>query len=320
MPRTDRCIGAAGAVVATAILFAASAYCRQPANDLADVRALLTEGRTATAEAALRTYLQANPKSADAHFLLGFALFRDKKAAASLAEYTAGAAIRRPGADELKTVASDYVLLGDFGDADKWFTEVTTESASDADAWYLLGRTKYNENRFTEAVTAFERALSLHPKYVEAENNLGLTLQEQNKADEAKAAFKQAIEWQGDHPADPQPFLNLGTLLANESDFTEAIPLLAKAAALSPENPKVHEALGQVYESQKELPKAQAELERAVALAPETSGLHFKLGQIYRHEGLSEKAQHEFAVCEKLNSTHSSANTPNTAAPPPAPH
>jgi tetratricopeptide (TPR) repeat protein len=303
-----------GVVLALAAIFAVAAYGQQPVDELANARALLVQGRIATAESGLRSYLQQNPRSADAHFLLGFTLFREKKAVDSLAEYTAGAAIRRPSADELKTVASDYVLLGDYGDADKWFTAVTAEAASDADAWYLLGRTKYNENRFTESVTAFERALSLQPKYVEAENNLGLTLQELNKADEAKAAFRQAIEWQGDHPADPQPFLNLGTMLASEGALPEAMPLLTKAATLSPENPKVHEELGQVYESQKDLPKAQAELERAVALAPGTSGLHFKLGQIYRHEGMHDKAQREFDVCEKLNSTHSSANTPNPAA------
>ena len=66
-----------------------------------------------------------------------------------------------------------------------------------------------------------------------------------------------------------------------------------------------------MYESQKDLGKAQAELEKAVALAPATSALHFKLGQIYRHEGLGERAQQEFALCAKLNSTHSSAETPN---------
>jgi Tfp pilus assembly protein PilF len=52
-------------------------------------------------------------------------------------------------------------------------------------------------------------------------------------------------------------------------------------------------------------------LEKAVALAPNTSGLHFKLGQIYRSEGLRDRAQQEFALCEKLNSTHSSSSTPN---------
>jgi tetratricopeptide (TPR) repeat protein len=104
-------------------------------------------------------------------------------------------------------------------------------------------------------------------------------------------------------------------MLADESSFDQAMTPLLKAAALSPGNPKIHEELGQVYEAQKDLPKAQAELEQAVALAPGISGLHFKLGQIYRHEGMHDRAQHEFEVCEKLNSTHSSSNTPNPPAP-----
>jgi hypothetical protein len=61
-----------------------------------------------------------------------------------------------------------------------------------------------------------------------------------------------------------------------------------------------------------------------VALAPSTSGLHFKLGQIYRRQGMSDRAQREFEMCEKLNSTHSSTNTPNPLMPVipdhPAPH
>jgi tetratricopeptide (TPR) repeat protein len=91
----------------------------------------------------------------------------------------------------------------------------------------------------------------------------------------------------------------------------KAIPYLAKAEVLSPDNPKIHEELGQVFTAQQDLPKAQAELEKAIALAPDTSALHFKLGQIYRKEGRHDLAQHEFDICSKLSSTHSSTNTPN---------
>jgi tetratricopeptide (TPR) repeat protein len=296
-------------------LCALAAQSQQSADPLAEPRALLTEGNLAGSETSLHNYLAGHPASAEAHFLLGYVLFREQKAVESLAEFTAGAKVRRPKADELKTVASDYVLLRDYADADKWFTEVTVEDPNNPDAWYLLGRTKYNENLFVEAVSSFERALALHPKYIEAENNLGLSLRELNQPEKAKAAYQTAIEWQGDAPSDPQPFLNLGTMLVDDSKFDEAIPYLVKAASLSPDNPKIHEELGQVYESQKNLPKAQAELERAVSLAPNTSGLHFKLGQIYRHEGMRDRAQHEFELCEKLNSTHSSASTPNPVMP-----
>jgi tetratricopeptide (TPR) repeat protein len=300
---------------------AVAGHCQQTKDPLAEPRALLAEGKLVDSEAALHNYLKEHPASAEAHFLLGYVLFREQKPVDSLAEFTAGARTRRPKADELKAVASDYVLLGDFADADKWFTAVTVENPDDADAWYLLGRTKYNENAFAEAVTSFERSLALRPQNIEAENNLGLTWRELNSPDKAKAAFQTAIDWQGDSPRDPQPFLNLGTMLAEETDFDHAIPHLLKAAALSPDNPKVHEELGHVYEAQQNLPKAQSEFEQAVALSPNTSALHFKLGQIYRREGLHDRAQQEFELCEKLNSTHSSSNTPNPLRKDqPAPH
>src|SRR5208282_2726413 len=208
-------------------------------------------------------------------------------------------------------VGSDYVMLGDYVDADKWFSAVTQERPNDAEAWYLLGRTKYSESDFRQAILCFERALALRPRYVEAENNLGLSWRDLNEIEKAKAAFQTAIEWQGDHLADPQPFLNLGALLANASDFKEALPYLTRALELSPGNPKIHEELAHVYEATDDLKQAQRELEQAVELSPKASGLHFKLGRVYRREGLQDQAKREFELCEKLNGTQPSVETPN---------
>lgn len=280
-------------------------------DPLATQQALIASGRFREAEASLNTYLKDRPASSDAHFLLGYVFFREQKAKESLGESTEGAKGRRPTAGELEIVASDYVLLGDFPDADKWFTEVTVEAPNNANAWYLLGRTKYNEERFNEAVSCFQRTISLRPRYVEAENNLGLSWSGLNKLDLAKAAFQTAIDWQGNSAKDAQPYLNLGTLLADQNELDKAIPILTRAVALSPENPKAHEQLASAYERQSDLPKAQSEMERAVNLSPETSSLHFKLGQIYRKQRMLELAQREFGICAKLNSTHSSTATPN---------
>jgi tetratricopeptide (TPR) repeat protein len=174
-----------------------------------------------------------------------------------------------------------------------------------------LGRTKYNESQYAAAISNFEHALSLQPNHVEAENNIGLSWKELNNLDKAQAAFKTAIEWQGSKPVDAQPFLNLGSLLADGGKLDEAVSYLTKAGALSPKNPTVHEQLGRVYLGQNKLPDAQAELERAIALAPDASSLHYKLAQIYRKEGMADRAKQEFAICEKLNSSHSSPKTPN---------
>ena len=289
----------------------ASMFCQTPADPVAEARSLLDAGKLQEPETILRNYLTTNPSAADAHFLLGYALFRDQRAKESLAEFTAGAKFRHPRAEELKIVAADYVMLSDYSDADKWFTQVVAETPDDADTWYLLGRTKYNENEFPAAISSFERALALRPKYVEAENNVGLAWKELNDHEKARAAFQSAIEWQGESPVDAQPFLNLGTLLADDSKAEEAVPYLMRAVALSPKNPSVHEELGKTYLAMNKLSDAQGELEQAITLAPDASALHYKLGQILRKEGHLDRAQQEFAICEKLNGAHSSSKIPN---------
>lgn len=280
------------------------------ADELLHVRELVATGRMSEAIAELRPILQANP-SADAHFLMGYIDYRQQQAKESLAEYTAGAQLRRPGPYELKVVAEDYILLQDLPDADKWLTEVTKETPNDADAWYLLGRTKYNENSFAEAITCFERVLELRPKDVLAEDNLGLSQQGLGENEKAKAAYRNAIAWQGESPREASPFLNLGILLLEQGSAQEALSHLHKAVELAPQNPKAREELSAAYEELKMEKEAVAELEAAVKLAPEAAGPHFKLARLYRKLGMTEDADREYAICAKLNSEHSSKATPN---------
>ena len=301
------CVCLAVSVVLSSVI----ANGQSSANPLAAARALVEQGKLTESESVVRSYLKGNPESPDAHFLLGYILFREKKARESLGEFTAGAKSRRPGPEELKTVASAYVLLDDFVDADKWFSEVVAESPDDANAHYLLGRTRFYENDYPSAIASFERALSLHPRYVEAENNIGLAWRELNDLDKARAAFETAIEWQGNAPTDAQPFLNLGKLLRDQHRPDEAISYLNRAADLAPDNPTVHEELSHLYVAQPDLPKAQAELEKAIALAPNVSSLHYQLGQLYRKQGLADRAQKEFDLTAKLSGSHSSEKTPN---------
>ena len=106
-------------------------------------------------------------------------------AKASLAEFTAGAKFHDPSAADLKVVAFDYVLISDYADADKWLTKMLEWAPSDSEGWYYLGRTKYNENRFAEAITAFQRCLKLDPQNVKAEDNLGLSFAGLGRNEEA---------------------------------------------------------------------------------------------------------------------------------------
>jgi tetratricopeptide (TPR) repeat protein len=204
------------------------------------------------------------------------------------------------------------VLLGDFIDADRWLTRSLSWEPANALGWYYLGRAKYNENRFAEAIDAFNACLKLEPRNVKAEDNIGLSEQGLNHPEEAARAFQLAISWQeGANEKNAQPFLNLGSLLTDQGNADAGLPYLLKATEMAPRNAKGHEELGRAYVKLKQLKNAQAELEKAVQLAPNSSSVRFQLAMAYRDQGLKEQAKHEFDRCAALNATHSSVETPN---------
>lgn len=272
---------------------------------------LVEAGNYSAAEKNLTEYLKGHADSADAHFLLGYVYYREQKAKESLAEYTAGARLRKPAANDLAVVAMDYILLGDFRDADRWLTMAVQWNPNEALYWYYLGRTKNNEFQFKEAVNAFEQCLKLHPKDVRAEYNLGLAYAGLERDADAAQAYGTAIEWQEQEARrDPQPYLDMGKLLLEQEHPEQAIPYLRQALALDDKNPTFHEQLGRAYERTGKLNLAQAEISRAIALAPEVSSLHYELGRIYSREGNSAQAKQEFDRCSALNAVHRNGQVP----------
>lgn len=272
---------------------------------LVQAQSLIQSGKLADAENALRVYVSNHPQSADGHYLLGYTLFRQAKAKPSLAEYTAGARYRTPTALDLEAVACDYVLLKDYLDADKWFTKAVEWSPNDVQGWYYVGRTKYNENRFDEAIAAFLRCLKLDPRNVKAEDNLGLSYAGAGRSADATAAYKNAIEWQAKLPdKNSGPFLNLGILLSDNDRPSEALPYLLEAVQISPRDAQAYTQLGKAYLHMNRLDKAQAEFEKAVELSPDDAALRFMLAQVYRRQGLKDKAKQELDRYTALNAAH----------------
>jgi len=300
----------------------------------------LQQGKLSEAEAATRNFLLAHADSAEAHFLLGFILFReigekwreagkaqeatlpysdgsaigslaefrDAKARESLAEFTAGARYHAASAFDLKIVALDYLLLKHNMDADRWLTQSVQLNSRDAQAWYYLGRTKYSTGQFREAIEAFEECLKLEPRNVEAENNVGLSYEALRRPDEAIQAFENAIAWQTESSAkNPEPFIELAHLYLNENQPEKAVPYLSQSIAISPNVSKAHEELGKAYSLLHRLSEAQAELEKAIELTPQAPNLHCLLAAIYSKQGLEEKAKAESDRCAALSGTHSTS-------------
>jgi len=317
----------------------------QPGNLLADAKSFFRKGNLAAADRTVRLYLESHPNSADAHFLLGHILFREiqsraaierqlqsqapnptgakkalssdasdatgskatqEMAKASLAEFTAGAKFRTPSAGDLKTVAFNYILLADLADADKWLTKMLEWAPNDWEGWYHLGRTKYNENRFAEAISAFQQCLKLNPQNVQAEDNLGVSLAGLGRNDDAAVAYHQAIAWQARSlTKTPGPYIDLGSLLLDQNRVNDSILFLLQAVEIAPAEWRAHELLATAYTRAQEFPRAQTELEKAIELSPQAANLHCMLAPIYRKQGLADKAKAEYDHCAALSSSDS---------------
>lgn len=304
-------------------------------RDLSDARTLLAAGNVEKAEEAARGYLVQNQRSGEAHFLLGLILFRkiqsvalehqissrssdshnrnedvtfrEENARASLAEYTEGAKYQHPSAMDLKIVALDYVLLGSYADASKWLTSSVKADPQDAEAWYYLGRSRYNENRFEDAIQAFLRSLERKPQDVKAETNLGLCLVGLNRLADAEAAFRKSIEWQSVSAGkEVEPYIDLGDLLIQQNRPKEAVAYLTQAITLAPRESRAREKLGTAYLSLNDLVSARSQLETAVVLDPGDASLHYLLGSVYRRQGDSERARTEFEQFQLLKEANGS--------------
>ena len=300
---------------------------REP--ELARARELLEKSDFTAAEAVTHQYIASHPQAAEGHFLLGLIYFRqvqararasgsymapgdvpsgamdlqarDAKVRASLAAFTEGAKFGRPSAFDLKIVSLNYVLLGDYTDADKWLTLSLQWNPGDDEAWYYLGRAKYNENRFEEAIQAFQKCLDLHPRHVLAADGQGLSYAGLNRGADAIAWLQNAIAWQENAAQEtPEPYVDLGDFFNQQARFDEALPVLLKAVTIAPRNIRAHEVLGKTFLNLNKLPDAQRELEMAISIDPDQAALHYLLGQIYRKQGQMEKAKSELERFQSL--------------------
>ena len=146
--------------------------------------------------------------------------------------------------DRIVERAKERIEAGDPYGAVHLLREVTATGRAFADAHHLLGLAYSMIGQPSEALSEYDRALALNPRYVDALLNRAVTLNELGRYDDAVAAFAAA---QGlgavDHTGFAAPvasrLANLHAQLAEAyvegGGLREAIDQYAKAAQLRPE-------------------------------------------------------------------------------------
>jgi tetratricopeptide (TPR) repeat protein len=144
-------------------------------------------------------------------------------------------------------------------------------------AYYNLGITLRDQQKLEDAVRAFRKALELDPNSAKAHTSLGVALSEQRKLDEAVAAYRKAIE------LDPNDAYaahnNLGNALRHQRKLDEAVAAFRKAIELDPNDAyAAHNNLGIALQDQRKLDEAVAAFRKAIELDPKHEAAYYNLG------------------------------------------
>ncbi len=110
--------------------------------------------------------------------------------------------------------------------------------------FYQTGRYYQGQNRYDQAIEAYQKALAIDNKFVEARNGLGVIFSRQVKYNEAIEAFKLAIQ---QSPNATHLYSNMGYAYYLQGQYADAVATLVQATSLDPKNQHALNNLGLAY-------------------------------------------------------------------------
>ena len=251
---------------------------------------------------------------------------------------TASAATAPGSLDTIAGRAEAARAQGHIPDAIRLYRDGTHLRPTWSDGWWYLGTLLYDQDRFSEAETAFRRLLASTTHSGPAFAFLGLCEYETGKYDDALVQFHSwaAAGWAGTPELRDVAVYHFALLLTREGQFVDSLYLLATLARRIDHTPELAEAMGLASLRLKDLPEnypselrervwlsgdaalyaatSPTYFERADELAarlesryPVQPEIHYFLGTLYKIEGKKTDAEGEYREELKLSPNHAPA-------------
>lgn len=163
-------------------------------------------------------------------------------AALLLISCAGGGASTPAGADARALMQSAQTALdsGDYAKAVSDF-QASLAKGKSMDAYFGLGNTYTRQNKFTEAIAAYNEALKINPNHAPTLSNLGVAYYQQGDLVQAKRSFEKALAVSAN---DAETYYLLGAAQLQLGEMDAAEKSLQKAVELKPNLPEAHFGLG----------------------------------------------------------------------------
>lgn len=149
--------------------------------------------------------------------------------------------------------------------------------SDDANAYYNLGVTLENLGRIDEAIPLYEKTLQLYPQYAAAHYNLGRIFRQRNQSAAALLHLEKAVRLQ---PGNVKAHIALGSAYRANEQEEEATVSYRKAIDVDPTNASAHYHLGLSLRAQQRLDEAAAAYRDALRCDPRDTWSMVNLGHL----------------------------------------
>lgn len=202
--------------------------------------------------------------------------------------------------------ARERFALQDYYGAVHLLEEVLATGRAFADAHHLLGLSLSLLGQPDRALVAFDQALVLNPRYLEALVHRGLILNQLGRGEEAEESFRRAALQEGAAVGRFTPHVAaklanqhaaLGEAYAESGAVTEAIDQYRRATALAPAFADLRYRLARLLLEGNNPLEARVELERVLKERPGFIDAHASLGLAHYLAGDAQAARMVWRAC-----------------------
>ncbi|WP_339071662.1 tetratricopeptide repeat protein [Chitinophaga sp. 180180018-3] len=188
----------------------------------------------------------------------------------------------------LQELAEQEVAAGNLTAAENLY-QTAAYTDNDADSWARLGNFYYRQQRWQDAITQYQKAISLNDEEPVYYDNLGLAYIALDKQDEAIEAFQKAADLSENEP-NGQYLNQLGKLYYDRNDYTKAVEYFIEASRKEPQEKVYLENICNAYEKAGRKDEAEQAYLQLLALRPDDDIAMNALNNIYYGRGDYGKA------------------------------
>jgi len=261
----------------------------------------IERGELESAKDLVTSYLKTHPNSWQAHYQLGYVLFRLHDIHGSIATLAKSLELNIRNAEAHKVLGLDFTIIDRYDLAEVEFKQAVSSEPDSAEIHYFLGRVYYTSGNYPLARKEFETAVRLNPTYMKAYANLGLALEGLEENSAALDNYMKAIQLDTEQNLNSEwPYIDLASFYGRQGKPQLALNYSRQAIEINPNSAQAYVQVAKACESLKEWGGAAQALEKAIAIEPNSARPHYVLSYVYRMMGKSKESQQEIEAFEKL--------------------